>query len=301
MEEWLENFSIWLKDKERAVSTQQEYLYNIRSYLQFLGDKPLPETKKTDILRFLTREREKGNSAATRNRKLMAIRSFYKALTDMELLDTNPAQYIDVAKEKKERIPTYLDVSSWQFFLTHLKEKSYPVRNQAMFMLMTLAGLRVVEVHNMNIDDIHEDAGGIRVFGKGGKSRFIPVDHELMQILLSVKDKRPTPKPEHKRALFLSRHGTRITRRRIQQIAESIFHELKQSKGKEYLEDVPLSCHKLRHTFGTSLVRVGVDIRTIQELMGHENLSTTQIYTHVHNEQKMAAIDKLQAWYNQPK
>lgn len=160
-------------------------------------------------------------------------------------------------------------------------------------MLMSLAGLRVIEIQNLNMTDIirEEQDPGIRVLGKGNKERYIPLPHSLFEILLEYeKIYRPTPKPEHSNAFFISKRGARISRRRIQEIAEETFQVLKAQPNMAYLQDKRLSSHKLRHTFGTRLVRQGADLVTIQELMGHSNLSTTQIYTHVNDKQKQDAM-----------
>ena len=162
-------------------------------------------------------------------------------------------------------------------------------------MLMSLAGLRVIEIQNLNITDLNRDEEdpGISVLGKGNKERYIPLPIPLFNLLLEYeKLYRSSPKTEHNNAFFVSKRGTRISRRRIQEIAEDAFSSLKSLPNTTYLQNKKLSSHKLRHTFGTRLVREGTDLVTIQELMGHSNLSTTQIYTHVNNKQKQEAMRK---------
>lgn len=298
--EALDIFLIYLKDKGHAPSTQREYLYNVRAYLHTLEGKPLEATRKLDVLQFLTQERVQGNAPSTRNRKLMAIRAFYKALIEMEFLNENPTAEIEMAKVPKNRIPTYLDLEAWQAFLRQIPEGEYALRNKTIFMLMATAGLRVSEVRNLDLANIHRDGPGIEVHGKGNKTRYVPITETLYQHLQAVIRYRLAPKPSARHALFVSREGTRLSTRRIQQITEEVFTRLQQTPGFEYLEGLPLSAHKLRHTFGTNLILNGVDLRTAQELLGHESVATTEIYTHVTDERKEEAIRKLGVFMDPP-
>ncbi|MFE8700924.1 tyrosine-type recombinase/integrase [Cytobacillus sp. FJAT-54145] len=292
-------FSTWMKNRELSSGTQQEYLYNVRRFLVFLKEMSFGEATKLEVMEFLTEEREKHqNTASTRNRKLMAIRAFYRALNDLNVYTGNPAKEVDAAKTVKEKLPTYLDRKAWLAFLESVPNSPFEIRDKGMFRLMVEAGLRVSEVQKMNTTHLDRENSGIHVTGKGNKQRFIPISPSLMSFLQLVIDQRIPPKPSDPYALFVSRNGTRITRRRIQQIAEGIFEKLPAMEGLEHLEGLGLSCHKLRHTFGTNLMRSGADLRTAQELMGHESPATTQIYTHVNNEQKRNAIDQLHSFLN---
>lgn len=223
----------------------------------------------------------------------MTLRTFFKSLVKAEYLSYNPALEVDMAKQENGRLPTYLSDKELEQFLLSIAPGQYHIRNRCILMLMSLAGLRVVEVYNLNLSDLirDEDEPGIEVLGKGNKTRYIPLPIPLYQLLLEYeKMYRGVPKPDHANAFFLSKRGTRISRRRIQEITEETFERLTQQPGFHYLKQKKLSSHKLRHTFGTGMVRDGVDLVTIQQLMGHSNLNTTQIYTHVNNEQKKRAM-----------
>lgn len=296
-EEELDIFRVYLEDLGYSSLTIRNYFYDIKLFLIFLYDHKsqkvgLDTVTKQDIAGFLRKHHRKA-SKASRNRRLMTLRTLYKSLMKSEVLVYNPAQDVDMAKQEKGRLPTYLSDEELLLLFTSMPPSDYYIRNKCILMLMGLAGLRVVEVHNLNISDIIRDQEdpGIEVSGKGNKARYIPLPIPLYQLLLDYERVfRAKPKPNHSNAFFLSKRGVRISRRRIQEITENAFEFLEQQPGFQYLEQKKLTAHKLRHTFGTSMVRDGTDLVTIQQLMGHTNLNTTQIYTHVSNEQKQKAM-----------
>lgn len=296
-EEELDIFKTYLDDKGLSENTLNSYLHDVQLFLEYIYQKKsepvrLDTITRVDILTFL-RKQHKDGAKSSRNRRLFALRTFYRSLVTSEFLTDNPAKEVEVAKQEKGRIPTYLNDEELEVFFSCIQTDQYYIRNKAILMLMALVGLRVIEVHNLNLSDLirDEDNPGIEVLGKGSKARYLPLPSPLYKLLLKYeKTHRPTPKPEHANAFFISKKGNRISRRRIQEISENTFNRLKQQPGFSYLEQKNLSAHKLRHTFGTGMVREGTDLVTVQELMGHTNLNTTQIYTHVNNEQKRKAI-----------
>lgn len=296
-EDELDIFQTYLEDLGYSPHTITCYLSDVQSFLLFLFHKneefiSLDEVSSKQIQEFL-RKTQKGKAKTTRNRRLMALRTFFKSLVKAEELAFNPAVDVEMAKTEKNLLPTYLNDEELRLLFQCIKHDQYHIRNKCILMLMGLAGLRVIEIHNLNTTDLIRDEHepGINVLGKGNKVRYIPLPDALFQLLLEYERMyRPTPKPEHQNAFFLSKRGERISRRRIQMIAEETFEKLKSLPDFSYLQNKPLSSHKLRHSFGTRLVREGVDLVTIQELMGHTNLSTTQIYTHVNNKQKREAM-----------
>lgn len=296
-EEELDIFSTYMEDLGYSDFTISSYIGDAEIFLTFLYEKwddfpSLSDIKPKNIQEFL-RKTQKGNAKSTRNRRLMALRTFYKSLVKSEFLTFNPAAEVDMAKVEKNSLPTYLNDEELETFFHCIKEDSFYIRNKCILMLMGLAGLRVIEVNNLNVTDIirNPEDPGIQVSGKGNKVRYIPLPIPLYEILLEYeKNHRPIPKPKHSNAFFLSRRGVRISRRRIQEVAEETFERLKSLPNTTYLQEKNLTSHKLRHTFGTRLVRNGTDLVTIQELMGHSSLNTTQIYTHVNNEQRQKAM-----------
>jgi len=157
---------------------------------------------------------------------------------------------------------------------------------------MAFAGLRVTEIHQLNLSFINTEKKGITVLGKGNKSRYMPLPHALYNQLNDyIKNVRVLPMKGHEEAVFISRQGKRISRRRIQEITERIRSSLTEQNKFDSWKARKISSHKLRHSFATHLVQGGTDIRTVQELLGHSNLNTTQRYTHVSDKQKEKAME----------
>lgn len=297
-EEELDIFRTYLEDLGYSPETIKSYLNDVKLFLTYIYNSrnldtvSLETVMKKDIATFL-RKQHRHAAKSSRNRRLMSLRTFFKSLIQADLLTKNPAQEVDVAKTEKGRLPVYLNDEELEMFFRSIPKGDYYIRNKCMLMLMALTGLRVIEVHNLNLSDLIRDENdpGIQVLGKGNKNRYIPLPLQLYELLLEYeKIFRPKPKSGHSNAFFLSKMGTRISRRRIQEVVEETFNQLIKKPGFEYLEQKRLSAHKLRHTFGTDMVRSGADLVTIQQLMGHTNLNTTQIYTHVSNEQKQKAM-----------
>ncbi|NLY79208.1 MAG: tyrosine-type recombinase/integrase [Lysinibacillus sp.] len=296
-EDEIDIFHTYMDDLGYSQHTIKCYLSDVKAFLIFIFEKEegflsLEKISSKHIQEYL-RKTQKGMAKSTRNRRLMSLRTFFKSLVKAEELTTNPAADIDMAKQEKNSLPTYLNDEELRLLFKCIKHDQYHIRNKCIIMLMGLAGLRVIEIHNLNITDLIRDEKepGINVLGKGNKVRYIPLPIALYNLLLEYERMfRPTPKPEHNNAFFISKRGERISRRRVQMIVEDTLKTLKSLPDFHYLQNKPLSSHKLRHSFGTRLVRSGVDLVTVQELMGHTNLSTTQIYTHVNNKQKQEAM-----------
>ena len=293
----LDIFHTFMEDLGYSTHTIRSYMSDVHLFLVFLYEQSNElvsiETVVTKTIQEYLRKTQKGKAKTTRNRRLMALRTFFKSLIKQDIVTINPASEIDMAKTEKNSLPTYLNDEELQLLFQCIKHDQYHIRNKCILMLMSLAGLRVIEIHNLNITDLIRDENepGINVLGKGNKERYIPLPKILFDLLLEYeKMYRPTPKKEHTNAFFVSKKGERISRRRVQAISEDVFNKLKSLPESTYLQEKPLSSHKLRHTFGTRLVRAGVDLVTVQELMGHTSLSTTQIYTHVNNKQKQEAM-----------
>lgn len=311
-------YKTWLDQRGRASGTMQEYEYNIIEYLKFLALKDAREATKADIDLFIAKLYEKGNKQRTRNRKLLAVRSFYKWMVDTERITENPTLKVELAKITEDKKPTYLEPEEWQEFIKEIPKTKYERRNLAMCSLMVEAGLRISEISALNAFNVNHEELTIDVLGKGGKERSVPITAELAELLRRVvKENKTPPKSRLKLfeingdkinyntnpALFQSRHRKRISRRRIQQITEEVFDKLKNNQEltpeqRTKLNSVPLTSHKLRHTFGTNAIRAKVPLPVLQELLGHTNIATTQIYIHVDMTQKRDAINDLHEHLN---
>lgn len=240
-----------------------------------------------DFLDFLSNEREgieklkthdetnSGLSAVSRARKLAAIRSFYNYLTKtVHLVEHNPAEALDNPKLKKS-LPHFLHEEECERLLDAVKGP-FETRDYCILLLFMSCGLRVSELVGINLSDLSEDS--IRVHGKGNKDRLVFITPEVREAIddyLAVRDPESIADKD-KNALFISRNNCRISIRGVQKMVEK-------SLLRAGLDTTQITTHKLRHTAATLMLQNGVDVRTLQDVLGHENLNTTQIYTHVEN------------------
>ena len=289
-EDEIEAFNIWMKDAGYTAYTQKCYLNDIYEFLDFLNEKSLHQVKKLQVMSYLSSVRERGISDATRNRKHAAVNCFFKALMELELAERNPAAGVKESKTDKHKAPTFLSEQELVRFFEAVQGK-YRTRNLAVFLLMAYMGLRIGEVHALNITDYNPEHRMLNVFGKGRKWRSLPVPEAVAVMLEHALQQRIMPRRSKEEAMFTSQKGRRLSIRGIQQIAAETFDR--------FQADVPpsqrmaYSSHKLRHSFATMLLRKGADLRTVQELLGHSSIQTTTIYTHVTSREKEEAIAKL--------
>lgn len=229
------------------------------------------------------------SKASTRARKISTIRVFFKYLAVKEkLIDVNPAQNLETPKQDK-RMPKYLSLEDSQKLLeiTANEDNRNAERDFAIITLFLNCGMRLAELVSINIKDIKFDDAKMTVIGKGNKERTIYLNNACMQAIKEYLEVRPKEGIDYKSkdALFLSERKERISRRTVQHIVEK---ELRQAG----LDSTKYSTHKLRHTAATLMYQYGqVDIRALQELLGHASISTTEIYTHVANEQVRNAVE----------
>lgn len=289
-EESLDAFMIWMKDAGYTFYTQKSYMSDVYEFLNSLNGKSLDQVKKLHVMSYLSSVRERGVSDTTRNRKHAAVNCFFKALIDLELVAHNPAIGVKKSKTESNKAPSYLNEDELIRFFEAVQGK-YRTRNIAVFLLMAYMGLRIGEVHALNISDYNAQHRMLNVFGKGRKWRSLPVPESVGQVLEQAISLRIKPWRATEDAMFTSQKGRRLSIRCIQQIASETFDR--------FQADVPAhqklsySSHKLRHSFATMLLRKGADLRTVQELLGHSSIQTTTIYTHVSNREKEEAIARL--------
>lgn len=284
-------FSNYMKDRGYSKETQVGYMRDVRRFLATLDGRTPDEADKIDVMQYLTRIREAGAGARYRNRSQSAVRLFYKILREFERASSNPAMDIPKAKVAKNRMPSFLDKSELDETLQHVAGK-YRLRDTAMLALMSYAGLRVGEIVRLNVTDFDTRTSILGILGKGEKWRYVPLPAELAELLRLYLTQRMQPKSRRdEQAFFVSQFSRRISRRMVQTIAERMLSGLMEAHPE--LRGKRLSAHKLRHSFATELLRGGADLRTVQELLGHEDISTTQIYTHISDETKKFAMEKV--------
>lgn len=286
----LRNFFRFLKI-ERGLVPRNSELDNISIIdidLNFVAAVTLAEVYS--YLSFLSRDRvrnqrshveEHGISASSRARKIATIRSFYKYLTvKAKLLDVNPVQDLDSPKVPKT-LPRYLSLDESKALLQACDGKNR-VRDYCIICIFLNCGLRISEIVGLNISSIGDDY--IRVHGKGNKERVVYLNEAVKSAISDYMAVRKNIAAVDENALFLSNRRTRITR-------ETVHSMVKKTLTKAGLDSEKYSSHKLRHTAATLMLQNGVDVRTLQEVLGHENLNTTQIYTHVDNSELRIAAD----------
>ncbi len=286
----LRNFYRYLKLIRGCVprSTELDEIPISDIDLDFIGSVTLAEVY--DYLGYLSRDRLKnarsrsgsyGISASSRARKISAIRSFYKYLTvKVKLLSENPVQDLDSPKLPKT-LPRYLSLEDSKALLNACDGKNRE-RDYCILCIFLNCGLRISEMVGLNVSDVNEDS--LRVLGKGSKERQVYTNDAVRAAISDYLAVRETIAPRGERALFLSNRRTRMSR-------ETVHSMVKKTLLKAGLDSTKLSSHKLRHTAATLMLQNGVDVRTLQEVLGHENLNTTQIYTHVDNTELRIAAD----------
>ncbi len=304
----------------RSPKTVAEYHLDLRTFLRYMTAlrKGLPfdtldqvdissvdlaflagitQSEIYDYLLYISRSRPKyhnsqsttyGNSAKTRARKMSSLRAFFKYYCDKtKQIPANPVINIDIPKTQKA-LPKYLSLNESRKLLDSV-EGTYKIRDYCILTLFLNCGLRVSELAGISLGDINRDDHILRVLGKGNKERMVYLNDACMAAIRSYDDFKVSndirPKSAHKNAYFISRNGTRLSTMRIKELV------------KEHLDQAGLSAkhasaHKLRHTAATLMYQNGVDVRTIKEVLGHENLDTTAIYTHVINDNLREAAER---------
>jgi site-specific recombinase XerD len=295
----IKDFLVYMETiKGKSPRTVSEYFIDLRTFFRFIklerGLYPkdtdfeliliddvdlalITSVNQTDIYEYLYYiSRERHNSASTRSRKISSLRSFYKYYCDkLELIKENPTRNLETPKKKKT-LPKYLTLEESMNFLSGI-DGDYKERDFCIMTLFLNCGLRLSELVGLDIADIHDDY--IKVLGKGNKERNVYLNDACKNAIDEYLKKRGTEGIKDKKALFISRLKTRISPKTIQWIVKK---DLESSGlgGKGY------STHKLRHTAATLMYQHGgVDIKVLQEVLGHENLSTTEIYTHISSKQ----------------
>ncbi|MBU0638888.1 MAG: tyrosine recombinase XerC [Planctomycetes bacterium] len=243
---------------------------------------------ETDTVRaFMSHLRDKNYCKSTAARKLATLRSFYKFLVRRGLLNENPVASIRTPKQDK-RLPKYLDIEQIEKLLSNPDTTTLlGARDRAMLETLYSTGMRVSELVALNVGDVDLSSNVVRVRGKGKKQRVIPIGPGAVKAIIHFLDMRRNDSrsasfdPE---ALFINKHGQRLSTRSVRRKLDKYLLEAGL--------DLSVSPHTLRHSFATHMLRRGADLRSVQEMLGHQSLSTTQIYTHLTGETVKEAYDK---------
>lgn len=278
----------------RSPNTVKEYYYDLSGFLSYLkeikgfsGEIDIDFIKTielNDIYNYLMYiSTEKNNSARTRSRRVSSIKSFFKYLhIKVKLIENNPTEALDAPKTIKA-LPRYLELDESKRLLSCIDGR-HKERDFAILTLFLNCGLRLSELVGINLSDIKKDS--LVVKGKGNKERTIYLNSACRSALDDYLRVRPKLNLKDEKALFISGQNNRIYFKTVQFLVKKYI----QAAG---LDPLKYSTHKLRHTAATLMYKYGkVDVRALQEILGHEQLSTTQIYTHVSNDMIKEAVDR---------
>ncbi|MBI4355724.1 MAG: tyrosine recombinase XerC [Candidatus Omnitrophica bacterium] len=285
MDRYIERFLRYLDlEKNASIYTLRNYRIDLRGFRDFLKDTPLDAIDYLTLRRFLAELRGKNLAKRSVARKLATLRSFFRFLLREGVLKANPAVLLATPKLDK-RLPRFLGEEE----VTRLVEAPQPTtlagaRDRAILETLYSSGIRVSELTGLRLEDVDLISGTIKVHGKGRKERLAPVGERAIRMLHRYLQLRADQKIKEPQWLLLNPRGTRLSPRAVERIVNKYIHQV----GLQ----MHVSPHTLRHTFATHLLDHGADLRSVQELLGHKNLSTTQIYTHVTTQRLKAIYDK---------
>ena len=296
LERQIDAFAQYLADERRSPArTVETYVRDLRSFRDYVLDQGLPaDARKLDIvaLRGFLSSLFRSNQPSTMKKKVSAIRSFFKFLLKRRMIDRNPAAGLRSPKIAKS-LPRFLTVEqAFRVMDSPAKEaqRAQPLQARDLALLETLygTGVRVGELASMDLDHCDFTEASVRVLGKGGKERIVPLGKSAVRALKAYLPKRggllDKAKDGDPDALWLSRSGRRLSVRQLQNIVRR-HGTLGAGRG-------DLHPHAMRHTCATHLLDAGADLRSIQELLGHSSLATTQQYTHVSVDRLMEVYDR---------
>lgn len=277
----LEDYLHYLKvERQLAENTLTSYQRDLLNYIDAMESMLLTNMDaitRQKIVLYLQKMKEEGKSARTLSRHISSIRSFHQFLLREKLTMTDPTIHLELPKIE-QKLPRILSMEEVDL-LIEAPDCSKPqgVRDHALLEVLYGTGMRVSELIDLNLDDLHLSMGFVRVFGKGGKERIVPLGNKAIESCVRyVNEARPrflAKSQGTNDALFVNMRGGRLTRQGCWKLVKE--HALAANLPKK------LTPHILRHSFATHLIENGADLRAVQEMLGHADISTTQIYTHV--------------------
>ena len=281
MEEHIDNFLDYIKiEKNFSDNTEINYNIDLVEFNNYLKSKRRSYTslKYEDILvyiKFLKEERK--FTPTSINRHLSSLRSFYNYLLLNQVVDSNPFKL--VRSQKKElKLPNYMKYSEFEDMINSIPDDLLGIRNKCIFELLLCTGARVSELISIKVDDIDFSSHSIKVLGKGNKERLVFLNEHAIDTLNDYLDNSRNELLAGKKSdkLFINHIGGDLTTRGVRDIIDNII--------KKAALNIKVTPHMFRHTFATMLLNEGCSLKSVQELLGHANLSTTSIYTHVSND-----------------
>jgi len=286
-EEGLRDFLTYLSvERGRAENTVLSYERDLKQFISFLDEqgRGISDYSRKDITAFIERLRDRGYNSSSLSRYLSSIRSFSRYLVLEGIREDDPTEEIRNPR-KWERLPRAVTVEDMERILDEVRGGRFWQRDLCMIELMYAAGLRVSELVSLRVEDLNLEAGFVRVFGKGGKERVVPLSAQTAQRIGEYMKtlRRELLRGRESAYLFLSQRGGPMTRQRFWQAL----------KGYARKAGLRISPHVLRHSFATHLLEGGADLRSVQKMLGHADISTTQIYTKVTMERLQSVFERF--------
>jgi tyrosine recombinase XerC len=283
MQRYIDKFINYLKvERNASEHTIANYSIDLSVFKAFLGERDIGQIDHLVLRRFLAELRAKSYAKRTVARKLASLRSLFKFLYREGLIKKNPMTSISTPKLDK-KLPVFLDVDKMKKLLECPGEdEASGLRDRALMETLYSTGIRVSELVGLDVDDVDFISGVIKVFGKGSRERIAPIGEPALSAIRKYIDKRREVKD--KDAVFLNKSGRRLSDRSVRRVINKHIRTCSIAEK--------ISPHSLRHSFATHLLDRGADLRSVQELLGHMNLSTTQIYTHVTMDRLKSVYDK---------
>jgi len=290
MKELIDTFLDYLSvERALAKNTIAAYKQDLNMYLDFAAGRKiqaLSQISKNDIVDFMLFEKDKGVSANSISRRLAAIRMFHRFLSRERILKSDPCALIESPKLWK-RVPDTLSLNEVEALISQPDVHVHQgVRDKALLETLYATGMRVSESADLKSNSVNLDIGFLRCIGKGNKERVIPLGkkaiHSIQRYLESARPHFLKNKTSD--YLFLNRSGQRLSRQSVWKLIKRYARQAKIKKK--------IKVHTLRHSFATHLLERGADLRSVQEMLGHSNISTTQIYTHIDKE-RLKTIHKM--------
>lgn len=281
---YLKGFQSWLRlEKSLSPNSVQAYIHDIEKLLQFLEYKKLSRTPETisynDLKEFVRWVSELGMTASSQARIISGLKSFYKYLLMEDMVSAAPTDLLESPKLKRQ-LPDVLSVQEIDKLIAAIDlSKPEGMRNKAILETMFSCGLRVSEVVGLQISHIFFNEEFVKVTGKGNKERLVPIGAAAIKAIRLYMDAVRVHleiKPGNTDILFLNRRGSKMSRVMIFLIIKQLAKDIGLKKS--------ISPHTFRHSFATALVEGGADLRAVQQMLGHESITTTEIYTHLDRE-----------------
>ncbi len=281
-------FLMYLRaEKNSSAHTLKAYEYDLKQFYQLLGAKPIHTVSKDIVRSYLAEMNLKGLSKRTVGRRMAALRTFFRYLVREGYLEKNPLASIRNPKLEK-KLPIVMEEGEVARLLESPEDDLSGRRDRAILETLYSTGMRVSELIQLEMDKVDFISGVCKVFGKGSKERLCPIGDRALRSIRNYLELRDNEMPGRHKAIFLNhsenKKGSRLTDRSVRRVLD-IYIEKTSRREK-------VSPHTLRHSFATHLLNRGADLKSVQELLGHENLSTTQIYTHVSSRRLKEVYEK---------